>query len=86
MYLDWVTKGLSLTEVNALVNPSPKRQKTAFKTHLLPESHDILDYVSIDKNRNGSGTIRENTHSINGAALGSTSNTRQALESSGTKP
>jgi len=86
MYQDWATKGLSPTEVNALVNPSPERHKMTFKTHLLPESHHILDHVSIDKSRNGSGTIRGNAHSTNGAALGSTSNTRQALESSGTRP
>jgi len=43
MYQDWVTKGLSPTEVNALVNPSPERQRMTFKTHLLPESHDIMD-------------------------------------------
>jgi hypothetical protein len=86
IYQDWVTKGLSPTEVKTLVNPSPERQEMAFKTHLLPESHDILDHVSIDKNRNGSGTIRGNAHSTNGSALGSTSNTRQALESSGTRP
>ncbi len=86
MYQDWVTKGLSPTEVNALINPSPERQKMAFKTHLLPESHDILDHVSIDKNRNGSGTIRGNAHSTHSSARGSTSNARQALESSGTRP
>jgi hypothetical protein len=40
----------------------------AFKTHLLPDSHDILDHVSIDKNRSGSGTIRGNTHSTNADA------------------
>src|SRR6266851_5475836 len=86
MYQDWVTKGLSPTEVNALINPSPERQKMAFKTHLLPESYDILDHISIDKNSNGSGTISRNTHSTHGSARGSTSDTRQALESSGTKP
>jgi hypothetical protein len=81
-----VTKGLSPTEVNALINPSPERQKMAFKTHLLPESHDILDHISIDKSRNGSGTIRGNAHSTHSSARGSTSNARQALESSGTRP
>jgi hypothetical protein len=39
-----------------------------------------------DKNRNRSGTNCRNAHSTNGSALGSTSNTRQALESSGTRP
>lgn len=86
MYQDWVTKALSPNEVKALVNPGPERQEMTFKTHLLPEPHDILDHVSIDKSRNGSGTILRNAHSTNGSALGSTSNPRQALDSSGTRP
>jgi hypothetical protein len=85
-YRDWNTQGLSPTEVNALVNASPEGQKMAFKTHLLPKSYDILDHVSLDKNRRRCGTIRGNAHSTNGSALGSTSDTRQALESSATRP
>ena len=67
-------------------NPSPGQRKMAFKTHLLPESHDILGQSRSPKKRNRSGTIRRNAHSTNGSALGSTSNTRQALESSGIGP
>jgi hypothetical protein len=85
-YRDWITKGLTPTKVNALINPGSERPKMAFKTHLLPESYDILDHVSLDKNRSRSGTIGRNAHSTNGSALGSTSDTRQALESAGTRP
>ena len=85
-YRDWTSKGLSPTQVNTLVNPGPERQKMAFKSHLLPESYDILDHVSIDKNRSGSGTIHRNAHSTDGSARGSTSTSRQVFESSGTGP
>ena len=79
-YRDWITKGLTPTEVNALINPGSERQKMAFKTHLLPESYDILDHVSIRKNRRGSGTVRGNTHSTNDSAASSTSGTRKYLK------
>jgi hypothetical protein len=84
-YRDWTSKGLSQTEVNTLVNPSPERQRMAFKTHLLPECYDILDHVSINKNRNGSGTTRGNAHSTDGSARGSISNTREVSENSATR-
>ena len=77
-YREWGAKGLSPAEVNALVNPGPEQQKMAFKTHLLPEFYDILDHVSINKNRGGSGTIRGNAHSTNGSALGSDSDRTSA--------
>src|SRR5579863_8481897 len=80
MYQDWATKGLSPTEVNALVNPSPEQPKMAFKTHLLPESYDILDHVSVRKNRRGSGTLRGNALSTNDSAPSSTSGTRKCLQ------
>jgi len=85
-YRDWITKGLTPTEVNALINPGSERQKMAFKTHLLPESYDILDHVSLDKNRSRSGTIGRSAHSTNGSALGSIISTRQVLENSRTRP
>jgi len=80
MYQDWATKGFSPTEVNALVNPSLKRPDMAFKTHLLPESEDTLDHVSVRKNRRGSGTLRGNPLSTNDSAPSSTSCTRKYLQ------
>ena len=80
MYQDRATKGFSPTEVNALVNPSPEQPKMAFKTHLLPESYDILDHVSVRKNRHGSGTLRGNALSTNDSAPSSTSGTRKYLQ------
>ncbi len=52
----------------------------AFKTHLLPESYDILDHVSINKTQRGSGAVRGNAHSTNGSAASSTSGTRKCLQ------
>jgi hypothetical protein len=73
-------------EVSALVNPGSEQQKMAFKTHLQPESYDILDHVSINKNRGRSGTIRGNAHSTKCSAPSSTSSVAQALENPGTTP
>jgi hypothetical protein len=83
-YREWAAKGLSPADISALVNTSPERQQMAFKTDLLPESYDILDHVSINKNLCGSGTVHGNAHSTNGSAPSSTSGTAQALEIQGT--
>ena len=80
MYQDWATKGFSPTEVKALVDASPEQPKMACKTHLLPESYDILDHVSVRKNRHGSGTLRGNALSTNDSAPSSTSGTRKYLQ------
>lgn len=85
-YREYLTRGLSPAQVNTLVNPGSERQKMAFKTHLLPEPYDILEHVSINKNRRGSGTIPGNAHSTNGSAPSSSSRTTQTLETSGTTP
>ena len=83
-YREWAATGLSPADISALVNSSPERQQMAFKTDVLPESYDILDQVSINKNRGGSGTVHGNAHSTNGSAPSSTSGTAQALEIQGT--
>jgi hypothetical protein len=83
-YREWVANRFSLSEVSLLVNPSPERQKMAFKAHLLPESYDILDHVSIHKNRGASGTICRNAQSTNSSAPSSTSGRAQTLEKPGT--
>jgi hypothetical protein len=80
MYREWQASGLSPTQLNTLVNPDSGQPKMAFKTHLLPESYDILDHVSIRKNRRGSGTVRGNAHSTNDSAASSTSGTRKYLK------
>jgi len=85
-YREYLAGGLSPAQVNTLVNPGSERQKMAFKTHLLPEPYDILEHVSINTNRRGSGTIPGNAHSTNGSAPSSSSSTAQTLESSGTTP
>ncbi len=85
-YREWTSKGLAPDEISALVNPTPEPQKMAFKTHILPESYDILDHISINKNQSKSGTARGNAHSTQGSAYGSTSSTTQALENQGTTP
>jgi hypothetical protein len=85
-YREWTSKGLAPNEISALVNPTLELQKMAFKTHLLPESYDILDYVSINKKQSLSGTIRGNAHSSHGSTRGSTSGTTQTLENQGTTP
>ena len=86
VYRGWVSKGLEPNEVTAFVNPTPEPQKMAFKTHLLPESYDILDHVSINKNQRQSGTVCGNAHSTHRSALDSSSSTTQALENAGTTP
>jgi hypothetical protein len=80
MYQDWANKGFSPTEVKALVNASPEQPRMAFKTHLLPESYDILDHVSVRKNRHRSGTLRGNALSTNDSARSSTSGSRKYLQ------
>ena len=80
-YREWAAgKGLSPADISAIVNSGPERQQMAFKTVLLPESYDILDHVSINKNRGGSGTVHGNAHSTNSSAPSSTSGTAQARE------
>jgi hypothetical protein len=83
-YREYVARGLSTAQVNALVNSGSEPQKMAFKTHRLPEPYDILDHVSINKNQRGSGTLPGIAHSTNDSAPSSTSSTAQTLESSGT--
>jgi len=85
-YQEWASKALSPTDLGTLFNPIPEPQKVAFKTHLLPESYDILDHVSINKNHRKSGTIRGNAHSTHGSAYGSASGTAQAIQNQGTTP
>src|SRR5260370_32496854 len=85
-YREYLATGLSPAQVNTLVNPGSDQQKMAFKTHLLPEPYDILDHVSIKKNKRGSGTIPGNAHSTKDSAPSSTCSTAQTLESSGTTP
>jgi hypothetical protein len=85
-YRDWVAKGLSPDDLNSLVNPTPEPQKMAFKPHLLPESYDILDHVSVNKNQSRSGTIRGNAHSTRRSTYGSTLGTTQAVQNQGTTP
>jgi len=85
-YRDWAAKKLTPDDLSTLVNPSSGEQKMAFKTHLLPESYDILDYVSVNKNQSKGGTVRGNRHSTLSSAYGSTSSTMQALGNTGTTP
>jgi hypothetical protein len=85
-YREYLATALSAAQVNTLVNPGSEQQKMAFKSQLLPEPYEILDHVSINKNKRGSGTTSGNAHSTHGSARGSTSNTRQVLERSGTRP
>ena len=86
VYRECASKELTPDEISTLVNPTPEPQKMAFKTRQLPESYDILDHVSINKNQRKSGTIRGNAHSTDSATRGSTSSTTQALENQGTTP
>ena len=67
-------------QLNTLVNPDSGQPKLGFRTHLLPECYDILDHVSIRKNRRGNGTVRGNAHSTNDSAASSTSGTRKYLK------
>jgi hypothetical protein len=85
-YRDWAAKGLTPEDLGTLLNPVQEQQKMAFKSHLLPEPYDILDHISINKKPSVSGTMRGNAHSTHCSALGSTSGTTQALESTGTTP
>ena len=83
-YREFIAQGLSPDQVDTLMDPGSVRQKMFFRTHFLPEPYDILDHVSIDKNRRRSGTMPKNAHSSNDSAPSSTSNTAQTVESPGT--
>ena len=83
-YREFVAQGVSPAQLDTLMNPGSVRQKMLFRTHLLPELYDILDHVSIKKNRRRSGTIPGNAHSTDDSARSSTPGTTQAVESPGT--
>jgi hypothetical protein len=85
-YREWAAKGLTPADLDTLFSPTPEQQKMAIKTHLLPESYDILDHISINRNQHRSGTVRGNAHSTHRSTYGSTSSTTQALENAGTTP
>jgi len=85
-YREYLARGLSATQLNTLVSPASQQQRMAFKAYLLPESYDILDHVSINKNQRGSGTTPGNAHSANDSTPSSTSSAAQTLQSSGLTP
>lgn len=68
IYRKWSANQLSATELFGLLNANFTVGKPAFETHLLPDSYDILDHVSVAKRRDRSGTIAPNA----GSGLGST--------------
>jgi hypothetical protein len=68
IYRKWSVNHQFATGVQGLLDVNSKVGKHAFETHLLPDSYDILDHISVAKRRNRSGTIAPNA----GSGLGST--------------
>ena len=80
MYHDWATKGLSPTEVNAFVNPSPRATKNGLQDPSSARLAHMIDHVSINQTQLGSGTLRGNALSTHDSAASSTSGTRKYLQ------
>lgn len=86
IYRKWSVNHLSEAELHALLNANFSAEKQAFETHLLPDSYDILDHISVAKRRDRGGTIAPNAGSGLGSTFATSTQNGQVQRNTGTNP
>lgn len=86
IYCKWSVNHPSEAHLHALLNANFSAEKQAFETHLLPDSYDILDHVSVAKRRDRSGTIAPNAGSGLGSTFATSTQNGQVQRNTGTNP